>query len=333
MKKIFLYSIISAMIPTIALSPGRAFCNAGDFDMERWNSIIDSVKVKAVEMKISTYTINQVVGQPAFIPAIVVNDKNQSEFKLTLEEYLKRTVNEKRIKTGKKVHKKYPKLLSKVDKKYGVPPNVILAFWGMESNYGEFKARYRLSNAFMTLIYDGRREEFFTNQLLSLMKTADENKIDISEYNGSWAGAMGHFQFIPTTLEKYGVDGDGDKKIDIIHNVNDAMNSAGNYLSQLGWDKKERIVLQVNLPQDFDTSLVDGSVKKPLSEWAKMGITNLDGTPIPTKSNVMAGVILDVSDENAPEAFLTYPNFYRIRKWNSSNWYAIAISKLADNLK
>lgn len=328
--------------------PLTANAQSGTFDIERWYELIDSVRTRAATENISEDTIRETLRNPAFIPSIVKSDKNQSEFKLTLDEYLNRTVSKTRIAGGKKMRAKYPTMLSRVEKKFGIQPHVILAFWGLESNYGAVKSRHKLTDAFLTLMYDGRRETFFTNQLLSLMKTADKNKLDITNIHGSWAGAMGHFQFIPTTLAEYGVDGNGDGRVDIINSVGDAMFSAGNYLNKLGWNPNERIVRRVVLPADFDTDLLDGKTKKTLPEWSAMGVTNPDGTPIP-QNDMVAGLVADVrtikdttnqteTDANiAPQpvitAYLTYPNFYRIKKWNSSNWYAIAIATLADELK
>jgi len=328
---------------------GPAIADGGAFDMTRWNEIMDDIRTRAAAKNISQDTIDATLRGPAFIPSIIRSDKNQSEFKLTLQEYLARTVNSTRISRGRAMRAKYPTLLSRTEAHYGLPPHVILAFWGMESNYGEVKARHRLVDAFFTLIYDGRREKFFTDQLLALMKISDDNKLDINHIRGSWAGAMGHFQFIPTTLASYGVDGNGDGRVDIIDSVGDAMASAGNYLNKLGWNKNERIARRVILPADFDTSLLDGKTKKTLTEWSKYGIVNPDGTPIPT-GNMVAGLVADTANLRAPSAddfspdsdvaprpvitaYLTYPNFYRIKKWNNSNWYAIAIAELSDKLK
>ena len=337
---------LAFMVPAVARG------ESGTFDMARWESILNGVRSRAAAENVSQAVIDDTLRMPVFVPSIVKSDKNQSEFKLTLEQYLGRTVTQKRIQDGKKMRFKYPTMLSRVENAYGVPPHVILAFWGMESNYGEVKSRHKLTNAFLTLMYDGRRETFFTNQLIALMKIADKNRLDINNIRGSWAGAMGHFQFIPTTLAQYGVDGNGDNSIDIINSVGDAMFSAGNYLSKLGWNPNERIARRVILPADFDLSLLKGDVKKTLSDWAAMGVVNPDGTPIPT-NNIMAGLVGDVAaiemarvvatetaspdTDVAPmpviEAYLAYPNFYRIKKWNSSNWYAIAIAELADRLK
>lgn len=346
LKKRFLWQLVAMFI-----LPFNAIAQRGSFDIERWYDVTDSLRSRAETEQISKRVIDETFRSTAFIPSIVKSDKNQAEFKLTLDDYLDRTVSKSRISSGKKMRAKYPTLLSHVESKYGVPPHVMLAFWGMESNYGAVKSRHQLINAFMTLIYDGRRETFFSNQLIALMKIADKNNLDIGKIHGSWAGAMGHFQFIPTTLAQYGADGNADGRIDIINNISDAMYSAGNYLNRLGWDKNEKIVRRVVLPADFDISLLDGKTKKPLSQWAQMGVLNPDGNAIP-QTDMIAGLVADVAEiesirnsasntiasdtDVAPmpviTAYLTYPNFYRIKRWNNSNWYAIAIANLADNL-
>lgn len=327
---------------------GAAYASHGGFDFDRWNDLQNSVRTAAIQDNISNDTIDATLKSPVFIPKIVYNDKNQSEFKLSLNDYLSRTVNTERVRVGRNMSKKYPTLLGKTYTKYGVPRHVLLAFWGMESNYGAAKKAYRLKDAFFTLMYDGRREAFFTKQLLSLMKTADKNNLDINSIYGSWAGAMGHFQFIPTTLSQYGADGNGDGKIDIINNISDAMFSAGNYLNKLGWNPNEEIATKVLIPTDFDTDLLGGDKKYTLTQWADRGVLNIDGTPLnagdmvvglvadtndKSSSNLVASPDNDVEMQSVKVAYLTYPNFYRIKRWNNSNWYAIAIAELSDRLK
>ncbi|MCL1892406.1 MAG: lytic murein transglycosylase [Alphaproteobacteria bacterium] len=320
MRKLLIFSLFTIHY-SLFTAPSPAA--TGEFDFDRWNTILNQIQERAVAEKVDDRTINAAIQDAAFIPKIVWRDKNQAEFKLTLEEYLTKTVNATRIANGHKMRAKYPTLLNKVHQKYGVQPEVILAFWGMESNYGEYKAHYKLSDAFLTLIYEGRREQFFTDQLIALMKIASKNSMQIDGVKGSWAGAMGHFQFIPTTLQQYGADGNGDGRIDIINNISDAMYSAGNYLSKMGWNPHEKIVREVRLPENFDVSLCDGKTKKTLGHWAMMGISDVPS------ANMEAGLVCDAG---ANRAFLAYPNFYRVKKWNNSNSYAVAIALLSEQL-
>ena len=340
--KLRVFCTLLLLLPTVAYSA------TGAFDIERWNNMLSDIRTRATERKISDATIDATLKNPLFIPSIIKSDRNQSEFKLTLSQYLNRTVNENRVANGRYMNTHYPTLLGRVESTYGIPKHVVLAFWGMETNYGKTHGSYKLKNAFFTLMYDGRREKFFTDQLLALMKIADDNRLDINETHGSWAGAMGHFQFIPTTLAQYGTDGNGDGKVDIINNISDAMFSAGNYLNKLGWNKNERIARRVILPADFDRSMLDGKTRKSVSDWSRMGVLNADGAKLP-ESDISAGLVADVAsleevtvDYNPDTdvqptktviAYLTYPNFYRIKKWNNSNWYAIAIAELSDKLK
>jgi membrane-bound lytic murein transglycosylase B len=319
MKKILALLFFAVSFPAHAAT--------GSFDFDRWNTILNDIQERAVAEKIDDRVINAAIQDAAFIPKIVWRDRNQSEFKLSLGEYLERMVSKKRIADGRRMRGKYPTLLRRARQKYGVPESVLLAFWGLESNYGDYKAGYRLSDAFLTLIYEGRRERFFAGQLLALMRIADRNGQKISDIRGSWAGAMGHFQFIPTTLAQYGADGNGDGKIDIIGNVGDAVFSAGNYLSKLGWNMNERIIRKVVLPEDFDMSLCDGKTRKALAEWRAMKIEGVPG------ADMTAGLVCDAtSGAGAREAYLAYPNFYRIKKWNNSNSYAIAAALLSEEL-
>ena len=293
--------------------------------------MLAQIKTRAAAEGISDTVVNSLIQNAAFIPKIVNRDRNQAEFTMVLSDYLNNTVSAQRIADGRKMEQKYPTLLRNVQKTYNIPPSVILAFWGLESHYGNYKAQYQLSDSFLTLIYEGRRETFFTNQLIALMKIADKNNQPLESVRGSWAGAMGHFQFIPTTLEQYGVDGNNDGKIDIINNITDAMFSAGNYLNKLGFAANEKIIQTVWLPQNFDLSLCDAKTKKTLDEWYAMGIS---GVPV---GDGLVGIVCDANVAPAPEfataAYLTYPNFYRIKKWNSSNAYSVAIGLLSEELR
>ena len=344
----------------IALSVATAACaNVTSFAPPEYLNWLDELKADMAKRGISKETLDTVYAQDFYHPEpdVVKKDRQQAEFVLTSTEYVNRLVNKKRVTEGQKRYQDLKPLLNKLEKEYGVQGNYLIAFWGVETNYGSNFGGYNAIDALTTLSYDKRRPTFFRNQLYEALKIIDTWHIDHTKMQGSWAGAMGHFQFIPTTLAQYGTDGNGDGHIDIIHSVGDAMFSAGNYLHRLGWNPNEKIIRRVSLPADFDLSLLDGKTKKTLSAWAAMGVLNDDGTPIPV-ADMTAGLVADVAAitdaraaaQNAPThdpnaidtdvapqpviyAYLTYPNFYRIKKWNSSNWYAIAIATLADELK
>lgn len=296
-----------------------------EFDEQRWFGVLHEIQNKAIEQGIRPRTINAVIQQSQFLPTVIRRDQNQSEFRLTLTEYINRTVTDARVRDGRAAKKRHADLLRRTERRFGVQPHVIMAFWGMESSYGTFKSTHQISDAFLTLIYDGRRRTFFTNQLMALMRIADKNNLDIENMHGSWAGAMGHFQFIPTTLEQYGADGDGDGRIDKINSLADGMASAGSYLRRLGWNQNERIVRQVTLPANFDRGLCDTRTKRSLAQWRQAGV---QGVP---QANMTAGILCD--DSTFPKAWLTYANFDRIKRWNNSNAYALAIALLADRLR
>ena len=331
--KFYLCSLLFALCSLAAVA------DTGAFDMDRWGSVLENVRERAAAEKISVDTVDAVVKNAVLIPDVLYRDKNQSEFKLTMNEYLRRTVSETRIREGRATRKKYPTLLRRTHEKYGIPPHVMLAFWGLESNYGKFKAQYRISDAYLTLIYDGRREKFFGEQLVALMKIADRGHVPIDGLRGSWAGAMGHFQFIPTTLVQYAVDGNNDGRIDIINSESDAMFSAGNFLNKLGWETNGRIVRAVTVPAHFDTSLCDAKTKKTHAEWALSGVIATDGGGLPGGA-ALVGIVcesmaesMELDEYGRRAAYLTYDNFYRIKKWNNSNLYAVAIALLAEWLK
>ena len=327
MKKIFILFVIflTSIFPAVA--------ETGQFDFDRWNTILNQIQSRAVIEKIDDQVINDTIQDAAFVPKIVWRDQNQPHFKMPMREYTETRVSEVRITNGLDKAKRYKTLLRRTARKYGVPSEILLAFWGMESNYGDFKGKHKISDSFLTLIYEGRRQQFFTEQLIDLMKIASKNKLKMNEISGAYDGGMGHFQFMPSTLAHYGADGNGDGKIDIIHSVGDSMASAGNYLHKLGWNPDEKVILEVVLPENFDNSLCDGKTKKPLYQWAELGILYVPDSTIVTGLLCDTSAVPQQADALVRKAYLTYPNFYLIKRWNNSNSYAMAVALLAEKLK
>ncbi|MCL2369222.1 MAG: lytic murein transglycosylase [Alphaproteobacteria bacterium] len=324
MKKLYIFSLFTFLFSLSAF--------AAEKDINQWNTTLHRIQDMAVGYGISDRVINEVIQEAQFMPRVIERDRNQPEFRMTLQQYLNHVINQNRINTGRRMARQYRTLLSEVQARHRVQPHVILAFWGMESNFGTIMGANRISDAMLTLIYDGRRGTFFTNQLIAVMRHADRNDLPVDGIRGSWAGAMGHFQFIPTTLARYGTDGDGDGRIDIIGNLPDAMHSAGNYLRRLGWNPNERICRTVRLPENFDWSLCNARTRKELSEWARLGITNPDGSAIPRVVGMRPGIVCDERDNNR-DGYLVYENFFRVRRWNNSNHFGVAICLLSEQIR
>jgi membrane-bound lytic murein transglycosylase B len=320
-------AVLSVVLGTFILP---VLAEGEDFDPNRWNQTLHDVQAFAVKSKISPAVINSVIQNANFVPEVIQRDRNQPEFKLTADEYLNRMINDKRVSLGKKMMREHITILDKVEEKYSIPRQLIIAFWGMESNYGDYKASFDLTDAFLSLIYDGRRGGFFRDQLISLMKTAEKSRLDVRKIRGSWAGAMGHFQFMPSTLEQYGVDGNADGKIDIINNKADAIMSAANFLNKLKFDKSSRVVREIKLPRGFDFESAGVKNKKSVDAWSAAGVRGVDGSPLP-KSDMSAGIF--APDGASGRAWLTYDNFDRIKRWNNSNNYALAVAILMERLR
>ncbi|MEM9684143.1 MAG: lytic murein transglycosylase, partial [Pseudomonadota bacterium] len=243
--------------------------------------------------------------------------------------YVDLRVNETRIARGKEMLATHAELLDQIWRKYKVPPRFLVAFWGLESNYGSHFGGYAVVDALVTLAYDPRRARFFRAQLLDALRIIDRGDISVEQMRGSWAGAMGHLQFIPTTFALYAVDEDGDGKRDIWNSLPDTFGSAANYLSSIGWRGDETWGGDVKIQDGFDFSLASSKIRKPVAEWAALGVRQVDGTPLP-ESTLTASLVLPAGHQGP--AFLTFTNYRKILNWNRSTLYAIAVGHLADRL-
>jgi len=263
------------------------------------------------------------------IPRIIELDRRQPEFTLTFWKYLDGRVTPKRIKRGRDLMAKHRALLEKVSKKFGVQPRFLVAFWGLESNYGDYTGVFPLVGALATLAYDPRRDKFFRQQLLAALGIMARKDIP-TNVKSSWAGAMGAFQFIPTTYRDFAIDFDGDGKRDMWTNLADGFASAANYLSRSGWRGGQTWGREVRLPADFDLELTGMDTAKPLAEWQRLGVRRIDGRDLPRVD--IRGSVLLPAGFNGP-AFMVYKNYRTILVWNRSLLYAVAIGHLADRLQ
>lgn len=230
------------------------------------------VQQDALEAGISNYVITEAIAHIHYVPNVIKLDRAQPEFISPFFDYYYRRVDASKIERGREMLKKHEALLSQLEAQYGVPKAILIAFWGMETNYGTFQGDTDTLSSLATLAYEGRRANFFRNQLLDAMRVIDAGEADV-DLQGSWAGAFGHMQFMPSTLLAYAVDGDGDEHIDIIRSEADALASAANYLSQVGWRKDEPPTLEVQLPENFKWQDAQLTARKPVNEWIRQGVT------------------------------------------------------------
>jgi len=306
-------------------SPVYSASIADNGDFETW---LSQLKTEAIAKGISVNIVNKAFEEIKPIKRIIELDRKQPEFTQTLDEYLATRLNKRRIDTGRKKYKKNQKMLQKIEAEFGVQGRFIVAFWGLETNYGRYTGGFNVIQALATLAFDGRRSEFFRKQLFDALEILDQGHVSVKNMKGSWAGAMGQTQFMPSTFKAYAMDGDGDGKINIWESKADAFASAANYLSNVGWNSEQTWGREVELPQGFDNQLIKDKTQKSLAEWQALGVRRLYGKELPQK-DLVARVIQP--DGPGKRAFIAYPaNYNAILDWNRSNKFAIAVGSLAD---
>jgi len=294
---------------------------------QSFESWVEELRQEAVLLGLSEQTLLVLDELEAPLERVLELDNSQPEFVQTFSRYLSLRVTPNQIRRGIDLMQEHKPLLDEVRQLYGVQPHYLVAFWAIESNYGRNTGGFSVLQALATLAFDPRRAEFFREQLLIALQIIDDGHIQAEDMSGSWAGAMGQLQFMPNIFSRYGVDGDGDGRVDIWNSLPDIFHSAANFLSQSGWRGDERWGREVILPSDFDFNLSGTSVSKSLDEWRVLGVRQVDGNPIPVAS--MQGSVVLPSGANGP-AFLAYNNFRTTMTYNPSTFYALTVGHLAD---
>lgn len=287
---------------------------------------LNALRAEARERGISDSTLRALDSITAPEERVLELDNSQPEFVQTFTRYLGLRVTNNQVNRGQALLQEHAAILSQVQQKYGVQPQYLVAFWAVESNFGSATGGFSVLQALATLAYDPRRAEFFRDQLLTALQIIDDGHIAPERMSGSWAGAMGQLQFMPTVFYQYGVDGDNDGKIDIWNSLPDIFHSAANFLSQSGWRGDERWGREVLLPDNFDFSL-SGGTRKSLQEWSDLGVTLVSGRPIPIAD--MQAIVVLPAGANGP-AFLAYQNYQATMAYNPSTFYALTVGHLAD---
>jgi len=260
--------------------------------------------------------------------SVIKADRSQPEFTRPVWEYLDGALSALRVRKGQALINQYADALQKIEQRYGVDRQALVAVWGMESNFGEFQGNKSVIRSLATLAYEGRRPAFANSQLIAALQILQHGDIQPEKMLGSWAGAMGQTQFIPTTYNAYAVDFDGDGRRDIWNSPTDALASTANYLQSSGWQKGQPWGFEVQLTDGFDYALADGAIRKPVAEWLRMGLKPSNGGTVPAGSEQLSAALLLPAGYRGP-AFLILDNFRAVLKYNNSSSYALAVNLLS----
>lgn len=360
------------MIILFIFSASNAGATEAEDDFRLW---LAAFQQEAIGAGITPKTAMRVTEHIQFIPKVITLDRAQPEFVSTFFDYYRKRVDALKIQRGKEALVMHALILDKVEAQYGVPKETLVAFWGMETNYGSFKGNIDTFSTLATLAYEGRRARFFRSQLLDAMYMVDIGHADVEDLHeslhGSWAGAFGHMQFMPSTFVSFAVDGDNDGVVDISNSIPDALASAGNYLSQVGWQMQQPAMIEVKLPENFAWQNAQLLLRKSVQEWADLGVVALFAAE-PSQSLVqlnqkarqnqrqikvatsnastLTARILEtkplnkaVNDMQLPAAillpqgwqgpaFMVFSNFDVMMDWNRSVHYALSVAQLAKRI-
>ncbi len=319
-KHLYAGTFIAAILPTISYAKCQNF--------DQWKQ--DYLQTNFVK-ELDNSLVNDTIKQAKYLSKVIGNDRNQPEFKRSFADYTSRMVSPYRTEKAQAHYQNLNKQLKDLEQQYGVAGEFLLAFWGLETNFGQYQGDIKTIDALATLSCDTRRSDFFTSEL-NIFLDLVANKQLPKDAKASWAGAMGHLQFMPNKIQKYQKDGNNNGKIDIFGEREDAFETAAFYLQQEGWVKDLPWGHEVSLPKDFDPKLEGRFNKKPLSFWHDLGIT-ADHQYYNNDSNKSTKAAIVIPRDSDGKAFMTYSNFDVIMIWNRSIYYAISVGMLADLIK
>lgn len=296
-------------------------------DFAAW---MEQLRADALAAGISAETLDVALADiEAPQPRLLESDLNQPEQTQSLADYVAARVSAERIATGRLMLSSYATWLGRIERQYGVQRRFIVALWGIESSYGRHTGQVPVFQALVTLAHDDRRGAYFRKELLEALRLLEAERLPVQRMQGSWAGAMGHFQFMPSSYRHFAVDADADGRRDLWASIPDALASAANYLAKAGWQDDQTWGRPVKLPKKFDYSRAGLENRLALSRWQALGVRRSNGGALPRRGLQSA---LIVPDGPGGPAFLVYGNFQVLRKWNRSNAFAVAVGTLADRL-
>jgi membrane-bound lytic murein transglycosylase B len=287
------------------------------------------LKQEAQTAGISADVSNDVLDNVHWVERVIELDRQQPEFTTTFSDYYRKRVTPARVGKGREMLKEHAELLRSISDRYGVPAHYLVSFWGLETNFGGYLGKMAIPDSLATLACDERRSKFFAAELISAMRIIEAGDASRESMIGSWAGAMGQVQFMPSAFLRYAVDGDGDGRRDLWGSIPDALASAGNFLAMHGWQPGLRWGREVLLPAGFDYAKATRDIKQPLRVWSRAGVTDAFGSRLPDVD--LLGSILVPGGAQGP-AFVVYDNFDVIMRWNRSEFYALSVGRLADRI-
>ena len=315
----------SMIVLTAMLFSGQALAEP-DAKFLEW---LEGVRMEARTQGISDAILDKSLADTAPIPRIIELDRNQPESTITFTNYINRIVNATRVRIGRAKLDAHREILDQVGQEFGVQPRFIVALWGIETNFGQFTGGFSVVDALATLAYDGRRSAYFRGELMKAFKILEEGHIAPEDMKGSWAGAMGQSQFMPSSFLAYARDHDGDGAKDIWNTQADVFASAANYLKNVGWNDDLTWGREVRLPPGFDASLAALDVVKKIGDWQQLGVRRTDGADLPART-IDASIILP-GGQGQP-AFMIYDNYRATLRWNRSHYFATAVGLLSDRI-
>jgi membrane-bound lytic murein transglycosylase B len=313
--------------PLAALS--GAFAGAVRAAESDFNAFLSGVRRDAAGQGIRPATIDQALKNAQYLPHVIELDRKQPEKTMTFATFIGKVVTPQRKVNARLRLAENRVLLDAIWRRFDVEPRFIVALWGLESDFGRVMGNYMVVSALATLGFDGRRGPYFRGELISALRILDQGHIGVNDMTGSWAGAMGQCQFMPSTFLGYAVDYDGDGRRDIWSDRADVLASIANFIARLGWRGGETWGREVLLPRGFDPQFVGLNNRRPTGEWSRLGVRSVDAGPLVWRETEASLVMPDGA--NGP-AFLVYDNFRAIMKWNKSTYFAAAVGYLADSM-
>jgi len=301
---------------------------------EEFKIWLKNFKAEAIQKGISKQTVELVFKNVRYLEKVIKYDRKQPEFIELTEIYVNKRATKKRAQRAKQLYLQNEKLFNEVEKNFLVEKELLLAFWGIETNFGKYVGKMDIISSLATLSFDKRRSAFFSKQLLILLGLVDEKIIEVDTLFGSWAGAIGNFQFMPSTIKSYAIDYDKDGKIDLKKSKKDSVASAANYIHRMGWKQGAHCYIEVQLNEKIKDKLVNYSARKisnklTIRKWEKLGVE----LPAEIKINKKTKAALISPDGKASPKFLVFDNYEKVLKWNRSLRFGISVCKLANMIK